>query len=385
MYQWIYMPPMFADMPLRDVYWRDQLMWGAQLERQPGAYDFSVIEAGLAEAGRRGGRFSFRIMGLCPGCGGTMTPSYVPLQANGAPAWNSEAFLSGYERLLSEIGRRYGSDPRLGTIDVGGYGMYGEWYCDSWQCGDKISFANAQRLVRAAVDAFPRKFVLLPFDDVMADELSRYSPRIGMRMDCVGGINVDLTTYAEDYKNVWRHAPVVGEWCNWESSTPAGGLQNVLALHMSSLAGGNYPREVELLSWEERQALKGVYAATGHRYRVTRASVDGVPTGGGAVSISTTWENLGVAPTYDDLIVHIRLVDEQGQMVNSTTGALDLRYVVDTPKTVTSTLSIPAGSRGPMRVMVVVVDAHGYLSPLTLDNADRQADGSYPVANFVVG
>ena len=51
-----------------------------------------------------------------------VTPSFIPLQpGTDIPDWNSEAFLSGYERLMAALGAKYANDPRLGYVDVGGY------------------------------------------------------------------------------------------------------------------------------------------------------------------------------------------------------------------------------------------------------------------------
>jgi hypothetical protein len=112
-----------------DVHYRDQVYWG-RIEVSDGAYDFSWFEAGLAAEEARGGRFGFRVMACCPGCWmhlrddlPAVTPSFVPLQpGTDIPDWNSEAFLAQWEQLMAELGARYGDDPRLGWVDVGGYG-----------------------------------------------------------------------------------------------------------------------------------------------------------------------------------------------------------------------------------------------------------------------
>src|SRR5687767_2534361 len=66
-YRWLGAEPTPATVTSNDVYYRDQVYWG-RIEKADNAWDFSLIEAGLAEAGARGGKFGFRVMAYCPGC-----------------------------------------------------------------------------------------------------------------------------------------------------------------------------------------------------------------------------------------------------------------------------------------------------------------------------
>ena len=122
-YAWLGGEAKPAGWPISDVYFRDQLPWG-RIEPTPGAYKLDAFEWGLTTAQERGGRFGFRVLAYCPGCWfDDATPSFVPMQpGTDVPDWNSEAFLAGWERLMAELGRRYDDDPRMGWVDVGGYG-----------------------------------------------------------------------------------------------------------------------------------------------------------------------------------------------------------------------------------------------------------------------
>ena len=99
-------------------------------------------------------------MAYCPGCWmnnreglPAVTPSFVPRQAGtDIPDWNSAGFLAQWRGLMAELGRRYGDDPRLGYVDVGGYGSYGEWHVGE---GERVSDANGLAIVDAVASAFP--------------------------------------------------------------------------------------------------------------------------------------------------------------------------------------------------------------------------------------
>ena len=99
-------------------------------------------------------------MAYCPGCWmntradfPAVTPPFVPRQAGtDIPDWNSAAFQAQWRELMAELGRRYGDDPRLGYVDVGGYGSYGEWHVDGRSAGLD---ANGLAIVDAVASAFP--------------------------------------------------------------------------------------------------------------------------------------------------------------------------------------------------------------------------------------
>ena len=76
-----------------------------------------------------------------------------------APEWNDETFLTRWEALWTELGKRYADDPRLGYVDVGGYGKYGEWWVDG--AALHITDANGLRMIKAVTSAFPTKHVLI--------------------------------------------------------------------------------------------------------------------------------------------------------------------------------------------------------------------------------
>lgn len=382
MYEWLQQSALLPNWAMPDVYWRDQLQWGGQIERTQGVYDFSAVDKGLAAAAARQGKFNFRIMPYCPGCGGSLTPSYVPRQANGAPDWNSEIYLSAYERLYRALGARYDKDPRLGYIDFGAYGMWGEWYCDGGSCGTPITPDNAMRLIRAAVDAFPSKYLLMGFDAELGPKAMAYSNRVGARFDCVGGMYITLDWYAEPMKSVWKHAPVVGEWCNWDKTNPSQGLENVQLLHLSMLSSGNYPRTYSSMSAQERADLAKTYIATGYRNAITASSFPSSAKAGSTFNVSTTWTNTGVAPTYDNWRPEIRLLDSTGKAVTSFPINLELKSLLPGTMNASTSVTIPSTLRGTYTLAVAVVDKEAYLKPMGLANTGRDAAGNYPLGTI---
>ena len=149
-YAWLGQEPQPGSYKTLDTYYRDQVMW-SRIEPTRGTYDWSWFDQGLADAGARGGKFGFRVMAWCPYCWRDATPSWLPKQAGTTiPDWNSPTFLNAWDDLMKALADRYANDPRLGYVDIGGYGKYGEWHTDGE--GANGTPASIGRIIRSVHD-----------------------------------------------------------------------------------------------------------------------------------------------------------------------------------------------------------------------------------------
>lgn len=378
-YQWLNVASAIPDLASTDVYWRDQLQWGAQIEKERGAYDFSAFDAGLAAAGANRSRFMFRIMAFCPGCGENLTPAYIPRQPDGTPDWNSEEFLEAWENLMSALGSRYDHDPRLGFIDVGGYGHWGEWYVPERSSSTPITMPNAARLIRAVVRAFPHKHVLMNYIDPFPRTAVAMSSKVGLRYDCIGGFPQTLKFLPDGMDQLWRRSPIVGEWCPHAETTASLGLRTVHDLHLSMLSSGNFPHPLDTLHPSERAAYAQAYHDSGFTYRLDRVTLTGQLAPGGRLRITSTWSNSGVAPTYDEWTPRLQLRTARDKVAWQFPLSVDLRAVTSDrgPRMTVDSADIPEGLRGVFAVTVVAEDPQGYLAPLRLANGQRRPGGGY--------
>lgn len=395
-YQWVGNGPDPADWPAPDVYYRDAIDWGGQVERTRGAYDFAVFERGLAEAQAGGGLFGFRVMSYCPGCGETLAPDYVARAPDGQPDWNGESFLTGYAELMKALGARYDKDPRLGFVDVGGYGSYGEYHLssdDSGPVGTPITPENSRRLVQSVLDAFPSKYVLMMTPDAgLLREALALSDRVGIRVDCVGndgfkGSKIDDVPEALER---WRTAPWVGEWCG-DTDVPDQfqlGLEQVRRYHITSLSSANFPGDYGKLSPPQQQNFRAANKAAGYRFVPAELSLPARIAPGATVAVSSRWSNVGVGPAYLPWDVMIELRDASGALAFGGRSAVDLKTLLPTgatPAVVDDMFTVPADlAPGRYDVHVRVVSPGGYLAPLRLAIAGRTADGSYRLGSVEV-
>jgi hypothetical protein len=391
-YIWIANPPDPAGWPVSDVYYRDEIQWGGQVEKQRGHYDFSMFDRGLAEAGKRGGIFGFRVMAACPGCGGTLTPGYVERQPGGQPDWNDETFLAGYTDLMKAIGARYDGDPRLGYVDVGGYGSWGEYHTYALG-GDKITRENSKRLVKAVLDAFPKTFVLMmtPDAELLRDAME-LSPRLGIRVDCVGdggfkGSRIDDVPPALER---WKTAPWVGEWCGGSDADNQYelGLQQVRKYHIAALSSANFPERAAAMSPSRRTAFEKANKESGYRFVLSSMTL-GPAVAGAPLTVTTSWSNVGVAPAYLPWNTTIELRDPRSDVVVfAGRSAVDLATMLptgDKPVEVKDTFTLPATvPAGSYDVHVRVTSPRNYPGPLRLAITGREQDGSYRLGALTV-
>jgi hypothetical protein len=390
-YRWLGSAPSPSTWPARDIYYRDQVYWG-RLEPSKGAYDFTWIEDGLRRAGESKGKFGFRVMAYCPGCWMNtragfpkVTPSFLPLQpGTDIPNWNSEEFLSSWERLMAALGARYANDKRLGSVDIGGYGKYGEWWVDYPTM--KITDANALRMVAAVNKAFPTKTIL--FNTMTSVDLTlkalATNPRMGLRTDSLGANNMNSMIAVDTrLQSMWKTRPVFTEWAS--NGDPVAGRDQVKKFHLSTLSSGNLRLTYDAMTSTQKAAYQDAIRSSGYRYSINTVSL-GALWRGKSVPVTVTMTNSGVAPTYDDWMVQLRLTDATGKRAWTRTLPIDLRKHLPGTRTYTTYVTVPTTlSNTTYTVSLGVRDRQVYSPEMSLANGLRRADGSYTLGSVVVG
>ncbi len=374
-YEWLGQAPAPAGFPVKDVYYRDTVSW-SRIEPQPGVYDFSLFDEGLARAHHLGGRFGFRVMSYCPGCWLNSTPTWLPRQpGSDQPDYNSEVFLSAWERLMAELGRRYAGDPALGWVDVGGYGAWGEWHV---QDGTEITVPNAVRLMNAVLGAFPTQHVIInAMVPKYVDAAMALSTRIGLRVDCLGQTNMfSLLPTSPALQERWRTAPVLSEWCLAPGTSTVLGAEQVRQFHISQVSSPN-GRVADLVKADGASAAALVDAAkiSGYRYVPAQLRLPRKLPRKGPFSATSVWRNDGSAPTYDDWRVTLQL-RKRGRVVRTADLGVDLSRVLPGTSRVRTTLDLGKLRPGAYSVWLTVTDPAGYLAPMNLA-VDGGRDGAY--------
>lgn len=386
-YRWMGYDAQPEGWPGGDTYYRDQIYWG-RIEPADGQFNFSYLDAGLADAQARGGKFNFRVMSYCPSCWMTfredwpaVTPPFLPTKpGTDVPDWNHPTFITQWEALMAELGRRYGHDPRIGIVDVGGYGKYGEYWTDGNE--GKISVANSQRLVGAVIKAFPNAHVVLnTMDPNLVVPAVRKYPRLGLRTDCLGAYNMySIIPTTPALQDVWKRAPVISEWCHQPTATPSEGLKQVRRYHVSMVSSGNNWTPYAEMSGAEQAAWRNTAKAAGYRYAVASVTTSKVIRRGTKTTVASVWRNDGSAPTYDRWQPRIGLRDAHGAVVWQARWKVPLANMLPGKHRRTDKVKIPARiDKGTYTLVTQVANQSALYAPMNLANTERDASGWYPL------
>ena len=392
--------------PTVDYYMRDAIAWNRDLEPSQGHYSFlekpGVIDQGLALAAAKGGRLRFRVMAWMPGSANRM-PSYIETESFGGqtfPKWNSPSWLNAWANLWKALGSKYGSNPRVGWVDVGGYGAWGEAHMDGLGgVGTHITTENFVKMVGDVVNAFPKAHVLLgtsaavkneaPIQPALLPAVVKAYPSLGFHFDNMGasapsdGNNLPYLKLGGAAQDVeawerWKTAPVISEWWNLPNATVAMARSSTLEMHVSGLGSGNIQSSVHTANEGEYQELLKL---AGFRDQLDKVELSALSAGQPA-SFTSSWENVNVAPTYDPWQVRYELRSGE-TTVWSGTSAFDLRTLLPTegkPLTTSDTFTLPAGlAKGDYTLALQVVDPTGTVAPMRLADSGRTGDGAYPV------
>jgi hypothetical protein len=401
-----------AGWPMVDYYMRDEIVWSRDLEPSPGHYSFlqqpGVIDAGMAKAAAKGGRLRFRIMAWMPGSSNRM-PSYIETETVGGqtfPKWNSPSWLNAWANLWKALGSKYGSNPRIGWVDVGGYGAWGEAHMDGLLApGSHITTENFVKMVADVVAAFPKAHVLLgtsaavkeeaPIQPQLLPAVVKAFPSVGFHFDNMGasapadGNNLAYVKPAAAAQDIeawerWKTAPVISEWWNLPNASVAIARATTEQMHVSGLGSGNIQSSVHA---GVEPAYQELLKLAGFRDQLDQLEVSTLNAGRPAF-FTSTWENVNVAPTYDPWEVRYEL--RSGEKVAwSAPSTFDLRALLPTggkPVKAFDAFVLPAGlARGTYTVAVQIVDPTSTVAPMRLADAGRTADGAYPLGVVTVG
>ncbi|MFT3711285.1 MAG: DUF4832 domain-containing protein [Archangium sp.] len=443
-----------------DVYHR--FTW-AQLETARDVYNWALFDYEIRAAIDQRRKFAFAVMTVCPGCGSlnlnyggaeSAYPAYLhsdmqaesvrdwisPIGGGWIPNWNSNAYLSRFERLLVKINEHLENTTWNGVllanainyIDIRGYGSWGEWHqggiVDDVNGSQQPQAARAtsvtlNRIIDAHVNGFPNQqlvAMISTFDanrlqntmnppDVALHALQTQNARgkLGWRRDNWGCLDNRCGDYLRYYSDLhpdptlralimerYKFAPINGEPMNGGSVVgDASGSTcyyfelktQVERYHAASFGNGNFQSVTNAQC--ARDNVRAAAKASGYRLLLTGGSMTTNVGSTRRLTVRLDWRNVGVAPTYEDWNVTYELRNSAGTTVWSGSSSMVLRLFLPAANSnsVTDTFTLPSTiAAGTYSVRLVVKDPNGFRRPLPLAVLGRDTDGSYLLNTLVV-
>lgn len=427
-----------------------------QFAPAPNVYDFSALDAKIAAAAARGEKFGLRVMTMDSCCGprdangrSQLFPTWLSGKVNEwtdpqgvvIPDFNNEVYLTEFIKFTKALGAHLDGDDRVAFFDLSGYGDFGEWHIYGHEVGPQgqtfLTAANVKRLVDGNIQAFPRTRLLALTANADLRRIAVQTPRLGLRTDCLGDMTMggsasfmlDSPTLADR----WKTQPYVTEWCtnNYGERLPDSapgaaefnldyqrdmyqvGRKQVAKKHISLLSSGNFHSAWDKVKMTDQQWLDWSMAnkTSGYRYSVKAASYPAVAKPGSSITFDVTWQNAGVAPTYDTWKPMIQLRNASGAVVAEAPVSVDLKGVYAATASVPAdgqftppvgtraskdTFTVPQLAAGKYTVAVVVkaqpqkanptaLMPASYYRPMVLAQQGRLGDGAYPIGAIDIG
>jgi len=391
--------------PASVTYFR--LNWG-DIEFEEGRFNWSLIDGRIETARQRGMRIGFRIMTTnahsqgyyCSpkwlfdaGCkwfeylrGGDDPTSGGRRIQRIEPDYSDPIYLAKHGRFLAELGKRYDGHPAVEFLDVGSYGIWGEWHTSH-----PVSIEVRRKIVDMYLDAFKRTPLMMMSDD--AEVLAYALPRgAGYRRDGVGSpghekswIGSAKYTGVPGFAEAWKKSPVVFEWYGnyqylqsrkWSFDRA---IQFMLDNHVTLINDnvGEAPPE-------EMPKLMKLARLSGYRFVLREISHEKQVAPGARLAVRMKWSNVGVGLLYRQYFLEQYLLEAGGKVVERARSKADPRSWLPGNHEITEELAVGPGVKpGIYDLGLALVDAGGKPAiKLAIDAPDN--DRLYAVSKVQV-
>lgn len=311
----------------------------------PGAYDWSALESQLSAIAARGHQAAFRFYLDYPGKvsgvprylmdAGLATRSYADHDNNGvsvSPNYDDPRLVAALDAFIAALGARYDGDPRVGFVQMGLLGFWGEWHTYPHDGGANpenwfASSATQQRVLQDYTKAFTKTKLQVRYPDAANSALPVGYHDDSFAVETLPGTGwhfVDKLTQA-GAAGKWLTQPVGGELrveiqgCIFSgpSSCPVieAGADNDFAGSVKATHASWLLNQYAFTPGYTGQALSNATAASqslGYRFQATSFAVTrGASSGQNTLSVKLS--NVGVAPFYYDWPVQVAAVDKTGK------------------------------------------------------------------------
>ena len=238
-----------------------------------------------------------------------------------SPDYDDPLLVSAMRRLIEAMGRRYGDNPRVASLELGLLGFWGEWH--TWP---RESLQASPATERAIVQSYHRAFPNKPLLARTARGVLGDYPWLGFHDD----LFPDDTDNGQDWsflatlgkagrEHNWKHAPIGGEMVPNASKRLLGADW---AKTLDMLERGHFswigPYCPALESSKDPQFLArrdALVRRMGYQFRLDEVRHDAETNAGGPLRVRIQGENEGIAPFYEPWTVELALLDDAGRVV----------------------------------------------------------------------
>jgi hypothetical protein len=332
----------------------------------------------LFDAGSKG--VEYLVGGDDPTSGGKRIPRIEPDYAD-------PIYLSRHGAFLEALGKRYDGHPDVEFLDIGSYGIWGEWHTQH-----PASVEVRKQIVDLYLSAFRKTPLVFMSDDA---EVLNYALKhgTGFRRDGVGSpwheqnwIGSKKYAQVEGMADVWKKAPVVFEWFgDYDYLTSKGwSFDNAVNFMLSNhvtLINDNFGR----FPPEAKNQLDKLARLSGYRFALRELAHEKTVNRGAELNISMTWANVGVGKLYRPFVLRLVLLDSAGNITFTANFKADPRDWLPGERDIVERFSIPSNLHpGEYAVALTLADPSQPNRWIRLAIDVPENNGRYPVSRVTV-
>lgn len=234
------------------------------------------------------------------------------------PDYGDPVFIEKHGDFIKALADRYDGHPRVEFLDIGSYGIWGEWHTSNGK-----PWAVRRQIIDMYLEGFRKTPLVQMSDDAEALSYS-IAHGAGFRRDGVGSpwhektwIGSAKYSNVEGFAECWKHAPVVFEWFGpydflkrrgWSFDSA---VQFILSNHATYINDnlGQVPDE----AWPKLQELA---RRSGYRFVLREVSHAAAVSAGNRLAVRMKWSNVGVGKLHRKHALVLYLLDSEGKIAS---------------------------------------------------------------------
>jgi hypothetical protein len=381
----------------------------AELEPEEGRYNWKVIDDAIDAGQPRGAAIAMRVMtanahsagyycspkwlfddgcqgfeytvgGDDPTSGGQRIPRIEP-------DYTDPVYLAKHGAFLAALGKRYDGNPNVEFLDIGSYGIWGEWHTTH-----PAPLAVRQQIVDMYLQAFTKTPLVFMSDDVEGLSYA-LAHGTGFRRDGVGStwheqnwIGSPRYARVQGMADVWKHAPVIFEWFGDYEYLKSKGWSfdaavNFMLTNHVTMINDNVGR----VPPADLPQLEKLARLAGYRFVLREVAHEKTVRRGAMLNVQMTWANVGVGKLFRPYQLRLSLKNTDGQTVTNSIAATNPSEWLPGEHDVSARLSIPANlPPGEYTLAVALMDPTTQHQPLQLAMDVPVSQGWYQVSRVKV-
>lgn len=332
----------------------------------------------LFDAGCRS--FEYLVGGDDPTSGGKRVPRVEPDYADAI-------YLEKHGAFLKALGQRYDGRSDVEFLDIGSYGVWGEWHTQH-----PSPLAVRKEIVDIYLRAFRKTPLVFMSDDA---EVLNYALAhgTGFRRDGVGSpwheqnwIGSKKYVGVAGMAETWKHAPVVFEWFGDYAYLQSrqwsfGAAVNFMLNNQVTLINDNIGR----VPPEAMPQLEKLARLAGARFALRQVVHEKRVKRGSPLNLQMHWANVGVGKLHHLYAIRLYLLDEARKLVLTAQAKADPREWLPGEYNISESLSIPAElEAGDYTLALALVDPGAQRRPWRLAIDAPEHEGRYEISKVKV-